>query len=899
MTQHGTSLRARRRVWLRWVTLFAASVLVLCQGPVTWGQDTSGAADATARVVHVFDFDERGAGNLEEVPMFWSPLHTAGFPRYATGTFDYEVGASAPPSLYLHGNGRNVAYQYTGPQTRVRTNSGYRVEFALKPRGLLNARACVSAQFLDQRGEPLLDTLVRSDYLGGDATSDWIRPVLTLTAAPPEARTIGLTVWVMQESYWRQGVSPRRHIPRVDVNAGVWVDDIVIQTLPRVELATTAPGNVIAAHASDYIRVVLADTEASGLRGLLSIYAAEGRLVQSMPLAASYDEFVEPVLVTVSHLLPGYYHVVLQVFAGNKEVVSRRLTFAKLADFGHETHIHASPFGIVLQPDWRQVAETGLALLRHQLAQSVKIPIWSGLQEVGQTPAEKRRADHIYTDLITEGFVVTGVLSEHPEENAADYLSFRQPLVELLADRQTVWEEHLSTAVAPYANTVRWWQIGDDNGRQYTDAHRLTVAATQLRDVFKRFISSPLLAIPEQSPVAPGDEKFPVDQVCLNLWQGMPAAAVGALIQERKEQGYGRATVYVEALPADRYARLPRLADWAQRLITARFEGANTVFTSQTWHNRQTLDGTVIEPDEGFLVLRTIAALVNEAVPGRRFSLPPDVTCLSFDHGDTTILAMWDPQAPPEGRDHVIQLGQADRVVDMWGRSTSLSRDRSGRHVVRLSPMPVLVPRVEKWLIDFRTSMSIDPRHIESGSELSGHHLTLTHSGATAVSGEILLAPPDGWKVSPKHLDFSLMPQRVERLPVQLNYPHTEAAGEKTLTARIRLIDVPYYLEIPLPLELALTDIEVSGMAVATGNSLILRHTVTNHTSEVLHFRSAAQVPGRQRQYRPISNLSPGESQTVEYRFSQVQRLVGARVRLSLREMNDGPRTHALELTVQ
>ncbi|MBU0718296.1 MAG: hypothetical protein KJ749_08615, partial [Planctomycetes bacterium] len=75
-------------------------------------------------------------------------------------------------------------------------------------------------------------------------------------------------------------------------------------------------------------------------------------------------------------------------------------------------------------------------------------------------------------------------------------------------------------------------------------------------------------------------------------------------------------------------------------------------------------------------------------------------------------------------------------------------------------------------------------------------------------------------------------------------------------------------------------------------------HIVTNRSKGVLHFRGAAQVPGRERQYRPFSNLRPGDTQTVEYRFPNAEGLSGADIRVGLREIGDGPRAHTLELTV-
>ena len=76
-----------------------------------------------SRIVHQFDFDERVAGNLEDLPKYWEPLRPRHFPHYTVGKFDFEVGHRAKPSFHLSSEGRHVAYQYVGPDTRILTNT--------------------------------------------------------------------------------------------------------------------------------------------------------------------------------------------------------------------------------------------------------------------------------------------------------------------------------------------------------------------------------------------------------------------------------------------------------------------------------------------------------------------------------------------------------------------------------------------------------------------------------------------------------------------------------------------------------------------------------------------------------------------------------------------------------
>ena len=167
---------------------------------------------ATKRVVHRFDFSERAAGNLESIPKYWDPFRPTGFPEFATGAFDPKTGRLAPPSFHLASSGRNVAYQYSGPDTPVRQDTDYRIEAHIRPDRMTHSRACLSAFFLDKHGHPLLETLVRSPYVGGvEAADGWTAVELYLPSAPPNALTIGLTAWVLQEATW--DTSTRTRMP--------------------------------------------------------------------------------------------------------------------------------------------------------------------------------------------------------------------------------------------------------------------------------------------------------------------------------------------------------------------------------------------------------------------------------------------------------------------------------------------------------------------------------------------------------------------------------------------------------------------------------------------------------------------------------------------------------------
>jgi hypothetical protein len=274
------------------------------------------------------------------------------------------------------------------------------------------------------------------------------------------------------------------------------------------------------------------------------------------------------------------------------------------------------------------------------------------------------------------------------------------------------------------------------------------------------------------------------------------------------------------------------------------------------------------------------------------------VHCEAFELPDGAVLAIWDDGSTPEGRDFAIQLGQASRQVDLWGQSTPLSQDDSGRQIVRLSKLPIFVDGVAPWLIDLMTSFAIDPSRVESGTELISQSIAIDYRGSQPISGQGILVPPDGVELSPRTFAFTAIPNQPQRIPFDVRYAHNAPAGRKDFVARIALMQPPFYLEVPLSVDVGLSDVEATGAAVVDRGDLILRHVIRNHSSSVLSFRSTAAAPGRERQYRPITNLRAGDTQTVEYRFHNGTELIGRHIYLALRELNDGPRQHNLKLVV-
>lgn len=879
------------------VSAVLGGVGLLMMQPQVIAQPASSSGPVPDRLVHHFDFDERDEGNLEDLPKFWESLRPAGFPHFAEGGFDLRVGHRSAPSFHLDSAGRNVAYVYTGPDTRLRGNTDYRIEAFIRPDQLVYGRACLSAHFVDYDGQPLPESLVRSRYIGGvDERKGWSRVDLYMPAAPPQAYAIALVAWVLQEPMWKTGTVPPHHIPRRDVKGGAWFDDISIYALPFVKLESGAPGQVIGDEDAPTLLVTLADHDDRSLSGAVSILDASGQVLARHHVPVELDPGAPAKSIDVSGLAAGFYTARLDVSSGGVPLAAREMKFVRLGPLYRRTDTPARAFGILLDAAGSD-RSIDLHLLRHLAARSVKVPIWPGFADEGEAAVPGRETDRFLHDLVKDGFSLTAVFAGPPTALVPRDGTYGRPLLELLSGEREVWNEYLARVVVPYASVFRWWQLGDDEQPLTPDAARLADSAANLRAAIGAFLSSPRLSVSLAGATQPPLTPLAVEQISVSQDAEVHSKWVGSSLAAYRRGGYEAVSVFLPP-PNPELARLPELARWTQRLIELRHASADTVYTAQPWRRQDRINAPVAEPEEFYVVLRTMADVLGTAAPGPRLHPADGVTALAFHDGAESVVALWDAAAPPEGRRHAIQLGRARRMIDVWGNATRLEKDARGRHLVTLSPMPVLVDEVEPWLVELAASLRLTPDVVESGSEVKEHLLQLVYAGSRTVNGDIRLEAPTDWVVSPRVFSFQATPGSPFSQWIRIRYSSSEPAGRKKLLAALSMAGENYVLDVPLSIEFGQSDLEVSALGVREGSDAVFRHLITNRATHPLNLRSSVTVPGHERQYRPILQLQPGATQVVEFRFHGAAELSGREARLMLREMGDGTRVHNLRILI-
>src|SRR3954469_14298240 len=83
---------------------------------------------AVNRVLRTFDFEERGLGNAEDLPMNWAKVEGSGLPHYVNGRLTTDRARSGKYSFRLDLNGGSLIYRYDAGHIKVQAGAHYRVE---------------------------------------------------------------------------------------------------------------------------------------------------------------------------------------------------------------------------------------------------------------------------------------------------------------------------------------------------------------------------------------------------------------------------------------------------------------------------------------------------------------------------------------------------------------------------------------------------------------------------------------------------------------------------------------------------------------------------------------------------------------------------------------------------
>jgi len=891
------------------LTILCAVAALLTLGKPLYGQPAE-----VQRVVRTFDFEERRLGNPETLPMHWAKVVGPGYPHYVNGQLATDVSRSGKYSFRLDLNGGSLAYRYDARRIGVMAGAHYRIETAVRTTHLQHARALLSAWFVDQDGH-LLPRSVRHSmaYATPSTESGWGTLQVELSADDAQAAFLVLELGLLQPGQVAAGPLGQRALHVQDIRGTAWFDDLQISQVPRVVLNTDRPGNVFRRGEPVQLRVRVDDRFTDDLTAQIAVTDAEGKGVYQRSGTAEIGraEQIGPGCKRLAIDLPampaGLYRASLTLGSQGQTLGSQTLSFIQLADANPPTTPDVRfGFSATSLPfaGWDDLT-TILPLLS---AGRVKLAVWGPQGDVLEV--DPARFDGVLERLLAKGISLTACLADLPPDVAGKMRSgplmpFAGPAPEktvqgtswplILHGEARHWQPRLAFLISRHANHVTRWQFGIDGDEGPASDAQLRNAYDVVYQQFQRLVQKPDLAVPwpiwyeldEQAPASVSVAVPPLailpSQVPLYINDaGNPQTARAQPLKS------SQASVYLSWLPVERYGRVERIRDMAQRLVHALSAGADRIDLPLPLTMRQDQDLLVHEPTEDLLILRTVIGTLSGATFRGAVPIATGVEAMLFDRGGEGILAVWDQGAQgDQPRELSLNLGREPAMIDLWGNVTPVQKlGVDGRVSLRIGRTPIFLVGIDGQLMQTRASLSLDRPLIESSFQPHTRRLRFTNHFRTAVSGSLKLKPPTGWTVNPPTFTFSLNPGETYDREITLELPYNTVAGPKAIDARLDLqADRTATLDVPIMVYLGLSDVGMQTLAVRDGPDLLVQQMITNYGSRPIDYTAFAVYPGQSRQERLVTNLAPGKTTIKRYKFPSVEFKAGATVRAGVKEM--------------
>lgn len=859
------------------------------------------------RIIKSFDFDERPLGNFEKAPMNWRRIVAPGFPRFLEATFDEQIGHEAPPSFLFPLQSGDIGAHYYAKDIPVHPSCDYRVTGWILPRNLSRAGASIEAYFLDDALQRIPGSERRSPLIHGDGpNAEWAPITFDLPGGFETARWIGLSCRVEQPP--PAPADPARRYEPIrprEMHGAAWFDDIAVMRLPRISMTMDAPAGVFEYGRPLGCTIRMVDLDGRDMTIDLDVFDADGRGVESQRISAAALS-AEPASLRIEDQPAGLYVAQLSTRVGKQLVSTHRRTFLRLnpdpmRDLGggpieleppRGQHAQArNPgrgFGIVgdqallTHPD---VGEEFLRILDHPI---VKLPLWrAGLTDEHIVRGD-RPLDGLIERLHLRGTEVVGLLEAPPPSLAMQYEPHERSLLDVLASDPNRWRPHLALILMRHGHRVSAWQVGSDADRVSDDSKRLPQALANVRAEMRPLIGRPEWVVPRSVQHALPEERLAADVLSLSIPGHQASDRLAEQIAGFRDRGFEQIWATLEPLDADRYEHRVRCVEFIRRLVEARCAGIDTVFVPQPWHLEEAPDGPIVTPAEEIIFLRTLAQTLGGLSPTRSVWAGPGLRAWLFEAPERpsgTLVVWTDADAREDTQPLLLDVGDDARRIDLWGNVTRPTAAADGSAFIA-EAMPTVIAPVAPWRIKMLSEFAVDEPWLQPTVDEHPRLVTLTNTLEEKLHGELELAAPPGWQISPRQMPLDLAPGESAKLAFTMRLPSNQAAGDYILRGRLtgNGDDLPDIV-LRAPLKVGAAGLDVSVLAYRDGGEVRVMQRITNRTGQALDLRTSLISPNRGRQTRTIRNLAADQTAVREYGLDNPSGLAGQHIRCAVEQI--------------
>jgi hypothetical protein len=841
------------------------------------------------RVVRLFDFEER-AITTEPVPTHWvrvvhqpGRVELPGFPAWNRSGFDASPYRGAY-SAKLPTRGGSAALRLAAGVAPVVPQADYVVTAAVRTEGLDRARARIVARFLDGELREILASEQTTDLIRTDGA--WTPVAVELWGDEPEAAWIQIDLQLLQPSEqpgFDDSIAP--DLRSDDLSGAAWFDEVAILQVPRVELTTNDPMNVIALPEAPELRVRVRDLTGELLRGEVVVRDIHGRTVArrrfDLPPGSPPIDW-RPELPAL-----GWYEATLRAFSGRATVGETTASFV-WARGETPDPAEAPRFTVLVEDEPIERLESLPALLKASGVGGATVTLPDLPPAVFLPPLEGA-----VMAALESRFRLGIQLSRLPGALARRLHIATDDLLAVSLDEDAdAWRSFLEPTLARFGQRVQRWQIGDAMG-DLVERPDLLERREAFREAFMRLSPEPVIATPWAALRAVDPSVARSGALTIAYPTAAPPEGVGDLVRAWEDSGDPDVTLILDSPEAPLAMRARQLA---LRTIHAWLTGVERLCFPKPWAwSTDRRPQAMPTPELG--VIRSLAwRLHGRELMGR---LPvregAHALVLHGAHNDT--LAVWNEHADPRKATLEVYLGGGRvRAFDLFGNPIALETAR-GKHRIDYGFDPIFIENVDGNLLRFQSGVRIEPGFLTSEGARRTLELVVRNPWPESISGRVRLSGKEHWRLAPRVQQVTIDPGGELRLPFEVSLGVAEESGEHAVRAEFELnVGRAFHrLDLAPTIEIGLENVVLEGgvrlIESGDGKDVLALAIVTNVGSEPVTMTVSALAPGFPRKQAPISALAPGASAVRQFRFERGgEALSGRRIRLSLVETDGAER---------
>ncbi|MBO6739725.1 MAG: hypothetical protein JJ916_07695 [Phycisphaerales bacterium] len=876
----------------------------------------------SGRIVKAFSFEERDLNPLP-VPLGWIraqddpavPRDRPGFPIWNGAVLDYNAPAyDGIGSVKLPTNGGSTSLMLRHGELSIFPNADYLISAQVRTAGLEHAHARIVATFLDQRGEPIESSRTVSDLVQSE--TDWQKLTIEMEGIEQHAAFMQLELQLLQpEQQDRKDQLPFQ-VWEQDFDGAVWFDNLIIAQLPRLEISTGSPGNVVESETAPALQVLVRDLTGDRIHAQMRIYDVHDNLIDQRVVS----EGTKSVRIETVPDLPGFgwYRAMLEVF------VDRRLVGLRTLDFiwaPPTTNLRGSGmFSVDTTMTDRRMLDATPLLIQGAGVDRASVRVWDHTtlaSSINDDSPLFQTLEH----LLREGIDLSFELAELPAPLATQIASDPQEVLHAFEDPNGDWTKWGSLMLDRFGQRVTTWCFGSLPSEEPPGP--LYESLAQARVAISGFVPGPTASVawPIDRPL-PSELAMPGMQIELIDDHSVSPDAIEQLVSQWKSERVlsdGSDTpspkLALRLSPLEHPSERSGMQTWsalgslARKAISfwwaAKEGGENdydyTLSLSDAWWVAPGKRGQVMPASE-LIVWRTLANHLGGRDAIESLDLIPGVRMLVIsgyvveDSGQAQPsdkpsggLVLWleEPTLDPVELSMPLALTPV-RVFDVLSNSTTVHPIEVGNigvptHTIRITRSPIIVEGINPELVRFLSSLRISPDELISQSGLHQHDLMIRNPWDIPISGRVFVVEPGGFTGDPEHIDrsweiiprvvpFTLGAGEERAFPLNIGYSLGELAGEKQLVFDVELDADRNYptLRVQRTIELGLPDIEMVVTAQRNDAGVTVVTASVSHTdTQDQYFELIAIAPNEPRIRRSINALPPGQAAVRQFAFTQ------------------------------